>query len=96
MTNNYMVVINLSLTLSNNFQHEDLSVSIFRHLMTENVNVLAEFINLKENLGIHEFQLIELMIRPPEREQKLPDMWKCREFLCEVSVQYISAGLYII
>ena len=65
-------------------QHEDLSVSIFRHLMTENINVLAEFVSLKEGLGVHEFQLIELMIRPPERGQKLSDRWKYREFLCEV------------
>ena len=52
--------------------------------MTENMNVLAEFVNLKEGLGIDEFKLIELMIRPLERRQKLPEPWTCREFLCEV------------
>ena len=52
--------------------------------MTENINVLAEFVNLKEGLGIDEFKLIELMIRPPERRQKLPESWTHREFLCEV------------
>lgn len=47
--------------------------------------MLAEFVSMKENLGLNEFKLIELMIRPPEKGKKVPDLWKKREFLCEVS-----------
>ena len=47
--------------------------------------MLAEFVSLKEGLGIDDFKLIELMIRPPKRGQKLPEPWTKREFLCEVS-----------
>ena len=69
-------------------QHEDLSVSIFRRLVAENIDVLAEFVNLKEGVGIKDFKLIELMIRPPKpglgQKSKLPEPWKDREFLCEV------------
>ena len=43
------------------------------------------FVSLKENLGVNEFKLIELMIRPLENGEKLLDPWKKREFLCEVS-----------
>ena len=52
----------------------------------ENVDVLAEFVNLKEDLGVKDFKLIELMIQPPEMGKKLPEPWKHREFLCEVSL----------
>ena len=60
-------------------------MSIFKKLVVDNLNVLAEFVSLKENLGVNEFKLIELMIQPPKNGKKLPDPWKKREFLCEAS-----------
>ena len=59
-------------------------MSILKKLVSENVNVLAEFVGSKEGLGINEFKLIELMIRPPKRGNRLPEPWINREFLCEV------------
>ena len=63
-------------------------MSILKKLVSDNITVLAEFVSSKENLGINHFKLIELMIRPPVRGQKLPEPWAKREFLCEVS-QYL-------
>ena len=60
-------------------------MSVLKKLVSENINVLAEFVSSKEGLGINEFKLIELMIRPPERGKKFPEPWTKREFLCEVS-----------
>ena len=68
-------------------QHEDLSVSILKKLMSEsdNMNVLAEFVSSREGLGLNDLKLIELMIQPPKRGKTLPEPWAKREFLCEVS-----------
>lgn len=52
----------------------------------ENPGVLAQFVDLKCGLGVDEFKLIELMIKPPE---KMPDPWKNKEFLHEVSMPLI-------
>ena len=60
-------------------------MSILKKLISENINVLAEFVSSKEGLGLNEFKLIELMIQPPKRGKKLPQLWTTREFLCEVS-----------
>ena len=60
-------------------------MSILKKLMSDNINVLAEFVCSKEGLGINEFKLIELMIQPPKMGNKLPEPWTKREFLCEVS-----------
>ena len=43
--------------------------------------MLAEFVN--QGLGENDVKLIELMMKP-EKDKKLPEPWKCREFLCEV------------
>ena len=55
--------------------------------MSDNINVLAEFVSSKEDLRLNEFKLIELMIQPPhaQKGEKLPEPWTKREFLCEVS-----------
>ena len=92
----YDIIICLSLTLlryhmfklNNRYlilQHEELSIKIFKKLVVDNTDVLVEFVSLKEDLGLNEFKLIEHMIRPPEKGGKLPEPWKHREFLCEVS-----------
>ena len=49
--------------------------------------MLAEFVN--EGLELKDVKLIELMMKP-EREVKLPEPWKCREFLCEVCTNFIA------
>jgi hypothetical protein len=59
-------------------------VSILKKLVSDNINVLAEFVSSKEDLGLNEFKLIEFMIQPPQGN-KLPEPWANREFLCEVS-----------
>ena len=46
--------------------------------------MLAEFVS--QGLGETDMKLIELMIKP-ERDKKLPEPWKCREFLCEVCIE---------
>jgi hypothetical protein len=53
--------------------------------MSDNINVLAEFVSSKEDLGVDEFKLIEFMIQPPLKGNTLPEPWANREFLCEVS-----------
>lgn len=49
--------------------------------------MLAEFVN--QGLGKNDVKLIELMMKP-ERDKKLPEPWKCREFLCEVCIKCLS------
>lgn len=60
-------------------------MSVLKKLVSDNINVLVEFVSSKESLGIDEFKLIELMIRPPTKGDRLPEPWTKREFLCEVS-----------
>jgi hypothetical protein len=64
-------------------------VSILRKLVSDNTNVLAEFVSSKEGLGLDDLKLIEFMIRPPTEPEgdkkgdikKLPKPWTNREFL---------------
>ena len=55
--------------------------------------MLAEFVN--QGLGENEVRLIELMMKP-EKDKKLPEPWKYREFLCEVATALISVWSIII
>jgi hypothetical protein len=68
-------------------QHEEISIIMFRRLLTENIPVLAEFVN--QGLGENDVKLIELMMKP-ESDKKLPEPWKCREFLCEVCIILVT------
>ena len=75
-------------------QHENLSITILQQLLAKNTSVLVEFVS--EGLGVEELKLIELMIKP-QKEVKLSDPWKNREFLCEVRqcISIVKSALFI-